>query len=132
MGRKEEKQIANKIIHNLKVKGFTLHRYYAKTTKSIYIIPDYGVCGKIRISDHKGKKKYNYRYNIIKHYNGPKKTITDGKVRLFYDYNNVDELFRDVQCEKLYRINKYGLSNYRKYMIENSQDILFKSFKNVA
>ncbi|MBP3254927.1 MAG: hypothetical protein J6M60_00335 [Clostridia bacterium] len=58
--------------------------------------------------------------------------MVDGRVRLFYDYNSADELITDVQKERIERINKYGFNNYRKYMMENSNDILFKSFKNVA
>lgn len=132
MRRNQEIEVSNKLINNLKDKGFEIHKYYAKTTKSIYLKLDYGVCCGIRISDHKGKKKYRYKFNLIKQYNGPKQVNDRGYLRLFYDYSNTDELVNDVQEEKKEKINKYGICNYQKYMRKNSKDNLYKSFKNVA
>jgi hypothetical protein len=130
--RKQEIDVSNKLIEKLKEKGFQINKYYAKTTKSIYLKLDYGVCGGIRISDHRGKKKYRYKFNLIKQYSGPKQINDKGYIRLFYDYNNTEELVDDVQNEKKVKINKYGLCNYKEYMKQNSQDNLYKSFKNVA
>lgn len=132
MKRGQEKEISDKLIKELKEKGFLIHKYYAKTTKSIYLKLDYGVCCGIRISDHNGKKKYKYKFNLIKQYNGPKEVIDREYIRLFYDYNNTKELIEDVQNERKSKINKYGLNNYKEYMKINSQDNLYKSFKNAA
>lgn len=132
MRRNQEIEVSNKLIKNLKDKGFEIQKYYAKTTKSIYLKLDYGVCCGIRISDHKGKRKYRYKFNLIKQYNGPKQVNDRGYLRLFYDYSNTDELVNDVQEEKKEKINKYGICNYQKYMRKNSKDNLYKSFKNVA
>lgn len=41
--KRKEIQLSNKVIGILKSKGFKINRYYAKTTKSIYIKLDYGV-----------------------------------------------------------------------------------------
>lgn len=60
------------------------------------------------------------------------KIIDRGYTRLFYNYNNTNELIKDVQNEKKAKINKYGLYNYQKYMKINSKDNLYRSFKNVA
>ena len=132
MKRNQEIVVSNKLIKNLKEKGFQIQKYYARTTRSIYLKLDYGVCCGIRISDHNGKKKYKYKFNLIKQYNGPKKIIDRGYTRLFYKYNNTNELIKDVQNEKKAKINKYGLYNYQKYMKINSKDNLYRSFKNVA
>ena len=132
MKRGKEIEISNKLIKELKEKGIQINKYYAKTTKSIYLKLDYGVCCGIRISDHNGKKKYKYKFNLIKQYNGPKEIIDRKYIRLFYDYNNTEELIDDVQNERKSKINKYGLNNYKQYMKINSQDDLYKSFKNVA
>ena len=132
MKRGQEIEISNKLIKELKEKGFQINKYYAKTTKSIYLKLDYGVCCGIRISDHKGKKKYRYKFNLLKKYNGPKQKNDKGYIRLFYDYSNTEELIKDVQNEKKVKINKYGLSNYQEYMKQNSKDDLYKTFKNVA
>jgi len=130
--RGQEIEISNKLIKELKEKGFQINKYYAKTTKSIYLKLDYGVCCGIRISDHNGKKKYKYKFNLIKQYNGPKEIKDRKYIRLFYDYNNTEELIDDVQNERKSKINKYGLNNYKQYMKINSQDDLYKSFKNAA
>ena len=132
MERNNEIEVAKKLIEILREKGFQINKYYAKTTKSIYLKLDYGVCCGIRISDHNGKKKYKYKFNMLKEYNGPKQKNDKGYIRLFYDYSNTDELVNDVQNEKKSKINKYGLSNYHEYMKINSQDNLYKTFKNVA
>lgn len=132
MERNQEIKVSNKLIKDLKEKGFQINKYYAKTTKSIYLKLDYGVCCGIRISDHNGKQKYRYKFNLIKQYKGPKEKIDRGYVRLFYDYNNTEELIEDVQNEKKAKIKKYGLHNYQEYMKIKAQDSLYKSFKNVA
>ena len=132
MKRHQELEVSNKLIKDLKEKGFQINKYYAKTTPSIYLKLDYGVCCGIRISDHNGKKKYKYKFNLIKQYKGPKQKKDSGYTRLYYDYNNTEELINDVQNERKAKIDRYGLSNYKQYMKINSQDILYKSFKNVA
>lgn len=132
MNRKKEITVTNKLIKGLKQKGFQINRYNAYGTKSIYLKIDYGVCCGIRISDHKGKKKYRYKFNMINKYNGPKKINDRGYIRFFYDYNKTDEAIRDIQNERESKIKNYGLCNYQKYMKQNSQDKLYKSFKNVT
>ncbi len=119
MQRNQEIEVSNKLIKSLKEKGFKIHRYYAKTTKSVYLKLDYGVCCGIRISDHKGKKKYRYKFNLIKQYKGKKQINDRGYTRLFYDYSNTKELIEDVQNEKATKINKYGLNNYQEYIEQN-------------
>lgn len=132
MKKRQEIKVSNKVIDILKGKGFKINRYYARTTKSIYLKLDYGVCGAIRISDHIGKKKYRYKFNLIKGYKGPKKINDRGYNRLYYNYNNTDELVTDIEKEKKNKIQKYGLKNYKIYMSENAKDDLYKSFKEVA
>ena len=44
-----EKQIAKVLVQKLLDMGFTVHRYNAVTTNSIYLKLDYGVCCGIRI-----------------------------------------------------------------------------------
>ncbi|MCI9038442.1 MAG: hypothetical protein HFJ29_00945 [Clostridia bacterium] len=128
--RKKQIRVANKVIKELKHKGFKINQYYAKTTRSIYLKIDYGVCGGIRISDHRGKKKY--RYNLIEQYKGPKQINDRGYIRMFYDYDNTEKLISDIQNEKKLKIYKYGIYNYQSYMKKNSMDNLYKTFKNVA
>lgn len=132
MVRKKEKEVVNKIIEELRKRGFNVNRYYAKTTKSIYLKLDYGVCGGIRISDHCGIKKYRYRFNLLKNYMG-KRVINDrGYVRLYYNYNDIKDLIYDVEQARNFKLAEYGILKYRSFMYINSQNKLYKKFKKVA
>lgn len=92
MKRRQEIEVSNKLIKSLIERDFLVHKYYARTTKSVYLKLDYGACCGIRISDHRGKKKYKYKFNLIKQYKGPKTVLDKGFIRLFYNYNNTEEL----------------------------------------
>ena len=63
-------EIATILTEKLSKLGFVVHRYNAVTTSSIYLKLDYGVCCGIRIADHDGRKRYHYRFNVIKNYKG--------------------------------------------------------------
>ena len=46
--------LANGIQRELLDQGFRIHRYDAFSTPSVYLMLDGGLCGKVRVSDHKG------------------------------------------------------------------------------
>ena len=82
---------------------------------------------------HAGKKKYCYRFNVIKDYVGDKVILKDGLICRFYDFNELESVLDAVQKEKQEKINKYGLENYQMYMEKEKQgNELFKRFKNVS
>lgn len=127
-----EKQMAKILIKELSELGFTIHKYNAVTTSSIYLKLDYGICCGIRISNHSGKKKYHYRFNIVKGYNGDKVTYSKNLISYFYTFEQISQLIRDVQHERNKKIQRYGLNNYKKYMeIEKESNPLFRRFKQV-
>ena len=127
-----EKQMAKILIKELSELGFTIHRYNAITTSSIYLKLDYGICCGIRISNHSGKKKYHYRFNIVKGYNGDKVTYSKNLISYFYTFEQISQLIKDVQHERNKKIQRYGLNNYKKYMeIEKESNSLFQRFKQV-
>lgn len=128
-----EKQIANKLVTELKNLGFIVHRYNSVTTNSIYLKLDYGVCCGIRIADHNGKKKYHYRFNIIKDYKGDKIVYYKNLVSYFYTFNELQQLLNKVKEEKEFKISRYGINNYNLYMNKEKDDnALFDRFKKVA
>ena len=127
-----EKQMAKILIKELSELGFTIHRYNAVTTSSIYPKLAYGICCGIRISNHSGKKKYHYRFNIVKGYNGDKVTYSKNLISYFYTFEQISQLIKDVQHERNKKIQRYGLNNYKKYMeIEKKSNPLFQRFKQV-
>lgn len=124
--------VANILIEKLLDKGFIVHRYDSYSTSSIYLKLDYGLSCGIRIADHPGKKKYSYRFNVIKDYKDNKVIIKDGLICYFYDFNELDSVLQAVQNEKQEKINKYGIKNYNSYMgKEKLENELFKRFKQV-
>ena len=56
--------LAEEIQSELVGRGFTVHRYDAITSSSVYLKLDYGACGSIRISDHEGYRHLSYMWNI--------------------------------------------------------------------
>ncbi len=127
------KEIANILIPKLLDMGLVVYRYDAYSTSSIYLKLDYGICCGIRIADHPGKKKYSYRFNVIKDYKGDKVILKDGLICYFYDFNELDNVLDAVQKEKQNKINKYGLKNYQMYMErEKQKNELFKRFKKIG
>ena len=125
------KEIANILVQRLAEIGFIVHQYNAYSTSSIYIKLDYGLSCGIRIADHPGKKKYSYRFNVIKDYIGDKVIIKDGLICRFYDFTELEEVIKAVQKERQEKINKYGLQNYKKYMERESKDDLYTRFKKM-
>lgn len=122
--------VARILIEKLLDIGFIVHRYDSYSTSSIYLKLDYGLSCGIRIADHPGKKKYSYRFNVIKDYKNDKVIIKDGLICYFYDFNELDNVLQAVQNEKQEKINKYGIKNYNLYMErEKRENELFKRFK---
>ena len=94
------RDLATEVAQKLVEAGFVVHRYNAYSTQSVYLKLDYGVANSIRISDHKGKEKLSYRYNIMV---GEKKYREDlkGKYpRYYYPAEKVDELLCRIEKER--------------------------------
>ena len=125
------KTVAKFLVKNLLDLGFIVHRYNSHTTSSIYLKLDYGVSCGIRIADHPGKKKYSYRFNVIKDYVGDKVIYKDNLICYFFDYTELDKVIDAVKKEKQNKINKYGIENYKKWMDIQSQSDLYIRFKEM-
>ena len=108
-----EKQIAKILVSKLQDMGFVVHRYDAITTNSIYLKLDYGVCCGIRIADHNGKKKYHYRFNVVKGYCGDKIIYFKNLISYFYTFEELPQLLNMVKNERESKIKKYGFENYK-------------------
>jgi len=125
--------VAKILVEKLLEKRFIVHRYNAHSTSSIYLKLDYGLSCGIRIADHPGKKKYSYRFNVIKDYVGDKVILKDGLICRFYDFTELENVVEAVQKEKQEKINKYGIDNYNLYMEkEKNENELFTRFKKIS
>lgn len=63
--KKMTEKVTNYLIKEFKKEGIIIQKYQSKTSLSVYLKLDYGVLNSIRISDHKGEKYLNYRYNVL-------------------------------------------------------------------
>lgn len=119
---KQLQDVAEYLIKNLKEEGFTIHRYNAYSTNSIYLKLDYGVANSIRISDHIGKSYLKYRYNFI--LGGiPYKHEMDEFPRFYFNETTIEQLLDTIKREKIHKIACYGSGSYNKYMRQNKANI---------
>lgn len=113
--RNELDNLADSIAKRLISEGFTVQRYNAYTTNSIYLKLDYGVCNSIRISDHPGKKYLKYRYNIgsfVKEYRKEKDKFDRFYYRADKSKNMIKKIIEDREAKK----SKYGEDGYVRLM----------------
>lgn len=112
--------ITDYVIKKLKESGFKIQRYDAFSTNSVYLKLDYGVCNSIRISDHKGKKHLQYRYNLLKNYDGVKYDKSpQGWARNYYGFDSVKKMIKDIILDRDWKIQSYGRNQYQKFMESN-------------
>ncbi|WP_169911346.1 hypothetical protein [Evansella clarkii] len=113
---KKTQHIADAIIRELKSHGVIIQRYDSLSSRSIYLKLDYGVSKSVRISDHKGKKHLNYRYNIqtdIQTYRYDRQTK-----RFFYPADDIQGLLRQILKDREDKKIRYG-NNYNVFMMQN-------------
>lgn len=108
----------DQIIRTLKQNGITVQRYNADS-RSVYLKLDYGVLNSIRISDHEGRAKLNYRYNLrsdiqVSRYDKATK-------RFFFPATDVSGLLRQILSDHNDRRTRYG-DEYESYMQSNLAD----------
>jgi len=105
-------KVADDLQDALLTLGFIVHRYDAHSTNSVYLKLDCGLCNSIRISDHGGKKKLSYRYNVIM--NCEKIHIDkSGKYpRRFYPVSKIKGMIMHIVEARENKIRRYGLEGY--------------------
>lgn len=119
--RNELDNLADSIAKRLIEEGFTVQRYNAYTTNSIYLKLDYGVCNSIRISDHPGKKYLKYRYNIgsfVKEYRKEKDKFDRFYYRADKSKNMIKKTIEDREAKK----SRYGEDGYRRLMQKSKSE----------
>ena len=119
--KKELDNLADSIAKRLIAEGFTIQKYNAYTTNSIYLKLDYGVCNSIRISDHPGKKYLKYRYNIgsfVKEYRKENDKFDRYYYRADKSKNMIKKIIEDREAKK----SKYGESGYKALMQKSKSE----------
>lgn len=93
------KDIEKRIIDCLSNLNIAIHVYHSFSTSSTYIKLDYGELNSIRISNHDGKSRYNYKYNIGTNIQEYKEVDCGTFVKYYYPTNDIDRLLCDVLIE---------------------------------
>lgn len=106
-----------KLLNDLDKESFILQYYEAYSTSSCYIKLDYGVSNSIRISDHKGKDKYAYRFNFIINLD----TSYEENGRHYYCAKDYNKLIADIKSFRNEQLDRFGF-NYYEYMLRNKKD----------
>lgn len=112
--------ISKTIIEALKSKGFVIQAYISRSTNSVYLKLDYGVCNTIRISDHEGKKYLQYRYNLL--IGGENNILEEKYIRYFFNEKNITGLLYQILFDKATKLQKYGKQSYKNFMEKNKSD----------
>lgn len=113
-------QIAEKLCDRLS-EFFIVHKYCATTTNSVYIKLDYGVANSIRVSDHNGKEKYRYKYNIRKDIDEKYEELDNDYMRKYYPFSDIGDLVIDVIIDRELRKNAIGVEEYHRQMEEKRE-----------
>ena len=82
------------------------------------------------------KKKYHYRFNVVKGYSGDKIIYFKNLISYFFTFEELAQLLNMVEKERESKIRRYGLENYKLYMKKEKQENelfnRFKRFRKVA
>jgi len=113
----DTKGLMEKLLYDLDQKGYILQYYMAYSTSSCYIKLDYGMSNSIRIADHKGIDKYQYKFNLM--IDLDKSYEEDG--RYYYSVDDYQKLISDIKKFKESQLDKYGFSYY-VCMLRNKKD----------
>lgn len=101
------KRMADKMCELLIKEGFTIQRYEAYSTNSIYLKLDYGMCNSIRISDHEGKKHLSYKYNLRCDINHDYRTNIQ-YTRYYVSFKHYKRLVEHIKIDRWKKYNKAG------------------------
>lgn len=108
--KQRAEEFARYIQDRLLNKEYTVHRCDSKTTDSIYLKVDYGVGGGVRISDHKGRQRINYRFNLRVDCSGRgiDSRLSETGDKHYYNYDSIDRLVDDLIKFRESRVKVYG------------------------
>ena len=114
--------IVERIAKQLLEAGVDIRYYSAYSTDSRYIKLDDGVLNTVRISNHPGKPRLCYRYEIGPHIKKRETVMKNGYPSHLYPEADIDILIGDILAERMHRINVWGESRYASFREKNIRD----------
>lgn len=118
---KRFKRLADEIAQALIAEGFTVHRYDAVTTDSVYLKLDWGACNSIRISDHPGHHHLKYRYNIGT-WIGQAMETEDTYPRFYWPADKAAEMVAKCVEDRSARIGWSGTGGYEQIIEKKKRE----------
>lgn len=115
------KDIAGELARALVAEGFTVHRYDAITTDSVYLKLDYGACNSVRVSDHAGYPHLKYRYNIGTWIEQAMET-EDTYPRFYWPADQAAELVAKCVEDRAARIGWSGQGGYEQIIRKKKRE----------
>lgn len=98
---------AHNLVDLLNMEGIPAYISNQAQTGSAYIrIKDCDTCRQLRISDHPGRPKYRYKFNLILSQLGVRSEEDDGITRHYYGVDSIEQLVVDLKHEYESRKNK--------------------------
>lgn len=107
------------LIKQARKEGIVVMRYDAITTNSTYLKLDDGVLGTLRVSDHKGRDKLKYKYNLTLGSIREQK-YENRTVQVFAPFQDIELLWQRILSDRQELAYKYG-SSYEQYMRKNRE-----------
>lgn len=114
--------IVERIAKRLLEAGVDIRYYSAYSTNSRYMKLDDDVLNTVRISNHPGKPRLCYRYEIGSHIKRRETVMKNGYPSHLYPEADIDILIRDILAERRHRINVWGESRYASFREKNVRD----------
>lgn len=109
-------RVRNTVINLLRAEGFHLLEYRSHSSSSIYIKPDAGIFGSIRIADHEGKSHLSYTYTINTSFprNTRKQRIGSmGNTMTFVSADRVLEVIDELAAARKVYIKSVGETTHK-------------------
>ena len=115
----KQKQIlhaVNVVIAELSAHGFTIQRYDAWKTNSVYLKLDYGLGNSIRFSDHPGKKHLQYMFNVLTNFTEGDPRAKSTTARYYYgtEEKQLLRLVSHLVAHRDSRVITLGVDGYAK------------------
>lgn len=114
--------IVEHIAEQLLEAGVDIRYYSAYSTSSRYMKLDDGVLDTVRISNHPGKPRLRYRYEIGPHIKKRRTVMKGGYPSHLYPEADIGILIGDILAERARRIDAWGEDRYASFREKNVRD----------
>ena len=114
--------IVKRIAERLLETGVDIRYYSAYSTRSRYMKLDDGVLNTVRVSNHPGKPRLRYRYEIGPHIKKRRTVMKNGYPSHLYPEADIDVLIGDILAESARRIDAWGEDRYVSFREKNVRD----------